>query len=235
MHFAGIWKRFEGTDLQSTTSKVKSKTAWATQFVTILPYRKKKKKSRKEKAPPPEGEGGRGTHTHICAQSLSNAAHQLSSGCHNRRQPGRAIYSPSIQNAPWHFYWISHRQKGQLRWWVSVGGQLKETVPTRQTAPAERALPTVWARTCRWHHVSGAFRWMVATQVLCCKSEEWRELQDSRSEERTASKSSHSRKETLIFQYCVRKNNIFSACFLLLCNLSKWLFMQKKKTVHVYI
>lgn len=114
-----------------------------------------------------------GAHTHICAQSLSNAAHQLSSGCHNRRQPGRAIYSPSIQNAPCHFYWISHRQKGQLRWWVSVGGQLKETVPTRQTAPAERALPTVWARTCR-HHASGAFRWMVATQVLFCKSEEWR-------------------------------------------------------------
>lgn len=103
---------------------------------------------------------------HICARSLSNAAHQLSSGCHECRQPGRGIYSQSIQNGPCHFYWISHQQKGQLRWWVLVGGQLKETVPTRQTAPAECALPTVWARTCRWHHVS-ALNWMLARQVVC--------------------------------------------------------------------
>lgn len=103
---------------------------------------------------------------HICSHSLSKAAHQLSSGCHECRQPGRGIYSQSIQNGPCHFYWISHQQKGQLRWWVLVGGQLKETVPTRQTAPAECALPTVWARACRWHH-DGALNWMLARQVVC--------------------------------------------------------------------
>lgn len=77
------------------------------------------------------------THMH----TLSNTVHQLSSSCHDCRQPGSGIYSKSIQNGPCHVYWISHQQKGQLRWWVLVGGQLKKTMPTKQTVPPQLTFP----------------------------------------------------------------------------------------------
>ena len=91
---------------------------------------------KKPPSPPPQTH----THTHTHTHTLSYTVHQLSSSCHGCRQPGSGVYSQSIQNGPCHFYWISHQQKGQLRWWVLVGGQSKTTVPTRQTAPS-RALP----------------------------------------------------------------------------------------------
>lgn len=76
---------------------------------------------------------------------LLNTVQQCFSSCHNFRHPGSGIYSKSIQDGPCHFYWILHQQKGQLRWWVLVGGQLKKNMSSIQT---ERALPDGEVQCC---------------------------------------------------------------------------------------
>lgn len=83
--------------------------------------------------------------THMETQFLLITVHQLSSSCQDFRHPGSGIYSKSIQDGPCHFYWILHQQKGQLRWWVLVGGQLKKNMPSMQT---ERALPDGEVQCC---------------------------------------------------------------------------------------
>lgn len=133
----------------------KKNRGWAmqTQFVTDVPHFQANHFSSQdnEEAPP------QNTHMHAYkyTHTLSNTVHQLSSSCHESRQPGSGIYSQSIQNGPCHFYWISHQQKGQLRWWVLVGGQLKKLPCPPDKLPLQSVHclmgRTVWDCTCRWH------------------------------------------------------------------------------------
>ena len=146
----------EETDLlhyqQGYVKKKKKNRGWAmqAQFVTDVPHFQANHFSSQdnEEAPLPPFTH---THAHTNTHTLSYTVHQLSSSCHGCRQPGSGVYSQSIQNGPCHFYWISHQQKGQLRWWVLVGGQLKTTVPTRQTAPSRALL----CPRCGLAHVGG--------------------------------------------------------------------------------
>lgn len=127
--------------MQPTGSKVKSKTAWANTL------RNETKSEDKKRLHPLRVKKQKQNRRHTCEESLSNAAHQLSSGCHKRRQPGTAAYSKCSLPLLLNFTWT----KGTIKMMSWVGGQLKE----RQTAPAERAVPTVWARTRRWRRTGG--------------------------------------------------------------------------------
>lgn len=120
-----------------------------TQFVTIVPHLQENHFSSQDN----EEATTKYTHTHTRTHTLSNTAHQLSSSCHGCRQPGSGIYSQSIQNGPCHFYWISHQQKGQLRWWVLVGGQLKKNRAHQANYPCK----SVHCPLCGLAHVGGIY------------------------------------------------------------------------------
>lgn len=61
---------------------------------------------------------------------------------------------PPIENAPWHFYWISHRQKGQLRWWVGWADSWRNACP-----PSKLPLQREPCPLCGLAHVGGIIVW----------------------------------------------------------------------------
>lgn len=89
------------------------------------------------------------THTH----TLSNTVHQLSSSCHDCRQPGSGIYSQSIQNGPCHFLLNFTSTEGTIKMMSFGGRTVEENHAHQANCPLQECAgkPTAWDCTCRWH------------------------------------------------------------------------------------